>query len=128
MTARTTLTFGAVSVLCMLLHNIVMIAGNHVGWGLVPSIIVSFCLVSVTGYLLHSNLTYREKIKATRFARYVLAVSANIPITFITVWVWHDLIGFKMLWASPIATLSMVGVNYVLSRWAIISRNHGFIQ
>lgn len=128
MIGRSTGVYAGISGLCMVLHNGVMILGDRAGWGLPASITASFCLVAITGYTLHSLFTFREPLRPERFARYVLAVSANIPLAFVTVWAWHDLVGLEMIWASPLATACMVGVNYMLSRWAILSPTDRFAR
>ncbi len=123
MIGRSAFMYGAVSATCLILHNFVMIFGDLLGWAFPFSIIISFCLSALTGYLLHSILTFKEPLRMERFMRYALAMSANIPLAFIAVWFWHEFAGLNMVWASPIATICMIGVNFVLSRWAILSKN-----
>lgn len=122
MITRSALIYGAVSAGCLVLHNAIMIGGDAIGWPYLASILLSFCVVAATGYVLHSLLTFREPIETRRFLRYAAAMSANIPLAFIALWIWHDFAGLAMIWASPIATLCMIAVNFVLSRWAILSR------
>jgi putative flippase GtrA len=121
--ARPALIYGAVSAICLALHNVVMIGGDRLGWPFWGSILVSFCLSAVTGYILHSRATFGEPISLLRFQRYAIAMAANIPLVFIVIWVWHDLAGLAMVWASPIATICMIAVNFLLSRWAIRSKS-----
>lgn len=121
MTARATFAYGAVSAICLLLHNAVMIGGDMLGWPYAGSILLSFCLSALTGYVLHSLLTFREPMSLSRGLRYAFAMTANIPLAFVAIWFWHDILGLAMIWASPIATLCMIAVNFVLSRWAILS-------
>lgn len=99
-----------------------MIIGDKIGLTVVISIILSFILVASTGYVLHSIFTFHAPLGVTRFVRYGVAVSANIPLAFITVWFWHEYIGLAMIWASPIATIFMVGSNFIFSRWAILPK------
>lgn len=119
MIVRLGLAYGTVSAICLALHNAVMIGGDRLGWPYFGSIIISFCLSSATGYVLHSLATFDEPISIRRFLRYAMAMTANIPFVFIAIWIWHDLAGFTMIWASPIATVCMIVVNFLLSRWAI---------
>jgi len=122
MITRSAVIYGTVSALCLGLHNAVVIGGDWLGWPYLASILLSFCLSAATGYLLHSLLTFGEPLEARRFARYAGAMSLNIPLAFVALWVWHDLAGLAMIWASPIATLCMIVVNFLLSRWAIVPR------
>jgi putative flippase GtrA len=119
MIARPAFAYGAVSAICLTLHNAVMIGGDKFGWPYLVSILVSFGLSVTTGYVLHSLATFGVPFSMQRFLRYAIAMSANIPLVFITIWIWHDLFGLAMVWASPIATICMIAVNFVLSRWAI---------
>lgn len=117
--ARPVFAYGAVSAICLALHNVVMIGGDKLGWPYLLSILVSFSLSSVTGYVLHSLATFGEPVSMRRFLRYAMAMTANIPLVFITIWIWHDLANLAMVWASPISTICMIAVNFLLSRWAI---------
>lgn len=119
MTVRTPFAYGAVAVLCILLHNGVMIAGDRVGLDLWILVLISFVVVSVTGYLLHGRFTFRQPLALGRYFRYALAMSANIPLAFVTTWFWHDQLGFEMTLAAPLASLCMIAINFVLSRWAV---------
>ena len=100
-----------------------MIGGDWLGWPYGGSILVSFSVSAVTGYILHSLATFNEPISMRRFMRYATAMTANIPLAFVAIWIWHDLAGLAMLWASPIATVCMVAVNFLLSRWAILAQS-----
>ncbi|HWV61377.1 MAG TPA: GtrA family protein [Sphingopyxis sp.] len=123
MIARPALAYGAVSATCLVLHNAVMIGGDWLGWPYFGSILVSFSLSAVTGYVLHSLVTFGKPISMRHFARYAIAMAANIPLAFVAIWIWHDIAGLAMLWASPIATICMIAVNFLLSRWAILSQS-----
>ena len=123
MIARPALAYGAVSAICLALHNVVMIGGDRVGWPYFASILVSFTLSATTGYILHSIATFGEPLSMRRFLRYAFAMTTNIPLAFVAIWVWHDFAGLAMVWASPIATICMVAVNFLLSRWAILSQS-----
>ncbi len=122
MIARTTLIYGAVAGLCLLLHNVTMIAADHAGAPLIAAVVLSFVLVALTGYALHSRLTFRQPMGLRAFLRYALAMSANIPLAFVTTWVWHRPLGLPMVWAAPLASGCMLAVNFGLSRWAIAGR------
>jgi len=121
--ARPALAYGAVSAICLVLHNVVMIGGDRIGWPYFASILLSFTLSAITGYILHSHATFGEPVSMRRFLRYAFAMTANIPLAFVAIWIWHDVSGLAMIWASPIATICMVAVNFLLSRWAILSQS-----
>ncbi len=125
MIGRTTLVYGAVAGCCLLLHNATMIAADRAGAPLLAGVLLSFMLVALTGYALHSRFTFREPMRLRALLRYGLAMSANVPLAFVTTWVWHTPVGLPMVWAAPLASISMLALNYGLSRWAIAGRRAG---
>lgn len=120
---RSFFAYGVVSATCLALHNVIVIGGHLLGWPYFCSILVSFGLVTTIGYSLQSQFTFKEALDGRRYLRYLVAMSANIPLALIALWIWHDLVKLAMIWASPVATLSMVAVNFLLSRWAILSQS-----
>ena len=57
---RTGIVYGGVAGLCLLLHNVTMIAADRAGAPLIAAVLLSFVLVALTGYALHSRLTFRQ--------------------------------------------------------------------
>ncbi len=128
MIGRTTMIYGAVAGLCLLLHNATLIAADRAGAPLIAGVLLSFALVALTGYALHSRLTFRRQMGMRAFLRYALAMSANVPLAFGTTWVWHVPLGLPMIWAAPLASGCMLAFNFALSRWAIAGRGVGVNQ
>ena len=114
------MAYGAVSAFCLALHNVVLIAADRAGAPLIVGVVVSFVLVAAAGYVAHSRLTFGEALGFARFARYAMAMSANIPLAFVTTWIWHGPVGLPMVWAAPVASICMMAMNFLLSRWAIV--------
>ena len=121
MIGRTTFIYGVVSGSCLLLHNAVLILADRAGAPLLAGVTLSFILVAAVGYVAHSLLTFGERLSVMRFGRYALAMSANMPLAYVSTWIWHVPLGLPMLWAAPLASISMVAINFGLSRWAIVS-------
>ena len=119
MIARTTLAYGLVSATCLVCHNAVLILGDRVGLPLWAGVALSFALVAAVGYVLHSRVTFRERLGLVRFLRYALAMSANLPLAFVLTWLGRAVAGLPMTLAAPLASAAMVAVNFVLSHWAI---------
>jgi 2-polyprenyl-3-methyl-5-hydroxy-6-metoxy-1,4-benzoquinol methylase/putative flippase GtrA len=122
MIARTTAVYGLVAGTCLLLHNATIIAANGAGAPLLAGVLLSFAVVALSGYALHSRLTFREPMRLRGLLQYGLAMSANVPLAFATTWVWHTRVGMPMIWAAPLASACMVAVNFVLTRWAVAGR------
>lgn len=123
MNARAPVAYVAVAGVCILLHNAVLIVGDYSGLPLSVSVLISFVVVASVGYVLHGLFTFRQPLALSRFAKYVVAMSANIPLAFITTWFWHDVVALPMTFAAPIASACMIALNFVLGRWAIAAPN-----
>jgi peptidoglycan/LPS O-acetylase OafA/YrhL/putative flippase GtrA len=116
---QTTAVYVAVSGFCLVLHNLVLITADSFGLPLWSAILLSFVLVTTTAYVLHGLFTFRQTLALLRYARFAVAMSANIPLAFVTTWLWHVPIGLPMAFAAPIASACMLALNFALSRWAI---------
>ena len=119
MTPQAIVTYLGVSGICLLLNNAVLILADAAGFMLLVSVVLSYSVVVVTGYLLHSRVTFRQPLGTMAFTRYSLAMAANIPLLFTATWLWRNFVGLPMSEAAPLATGCMVIVNFALGRWAI---------
>lgn len=117
------IAYVVVAGLCLLLHNIILIAANGMGVPLWLAVLMSFTAVASVGYVLHAIFTFRQPLSLMRLARYALAMSANIPLAYVTTWFWYAAIGLPMPLAAPIASCCMLALNFVLGRWAIAAPN-----
>jgi len=124
-TIRAGVIYGLVAALCLGLHNGIIIGMDWLGAPLIAAVALSFAVVSVVGYALHSRFTFCRPMGMKAFARYALAMSANLPLAFITIWLWRHGVGLKMLYASPLASLCMIAMNFALSHWAIARPRRG---
>ena len=126
MILRTGLDYGFVAATCLVLHNAIMIGTDwalrgHAGALAVTAagFAISFVVVSLAGYVLHSWLTFREALSLSRYGRYALAMSTNTPLAMGVTWGLRGPVGMPMDYAAPLASCLMVGANFLLSRWAI---------
>lgn len=112
--------FLLVGLACALLHNAVMIGGDWLGMHYVLSSVVSFAIVVVFGYLLHSGWTFSGAQRGgPSFMRYTLMASANLPLSILGMFVFVDLAGLSVPVASPLVTVLLVLFNFSGSRWAL---------
>lgn len=119
MMLKTSFAYVAVAGACILLHNAVIIAADALGSPLWLAVLLSFAIVAAAGYLLHSRFTFRRPLGMIAFARYGLAMSFNIPLAFVTTWLWHEQAGLPMPLAAPLASLCMLAANFALGSWAL---------
>ncbi len=106
----------------MIMHNAVMIAGYYLYPSITLWLALSFITVTPTAYFLHSRYTFSTVPDRKSFAKYILAMTASIPMAFVTIWFWHDQLHLPMAFAAPLASVCTLVMNFVLSRWAIFTR------
>ena len=115
--------FFSVGLLCALLHNAIMIGGDWLGLHYVASSLVSFAIVVLVGYLLHSAWTFPGAQRgALSFARYTLTMALNLPLSLAGMFVLVDLAGLGVPLAAPAVTVMLAAFNFVAGRWALRGR------
>lgn len=112
--------FFTVGLACALLHNAIMICGDWLGLHYSASSLLSFAIVSIFGYRLHSGWTFRGAQRGSiPFARYAVTMSANLPLSLAGMFVLVDLAGLPVVVAAPLATLVLAAFNFAGARWAL---------
>jgi putative flippase GtrA len=115
--------FFTVGLACALLHNAIMIGGDWAGLHYVASSLVSFAVVVVVGYWLHSGWTLPGATRGrTPFARYAFTMAGNLPLSLAGMFVFVDLAGMPVAVASPLVTVLLMAFNFIAGRWALRAR------
>ncbi|OYX62454.1 MAG: hypothetical protein B7Y89_09565 [Novosphingobium sp. 32-60-15] len=114
-----TMRYPVVAGVCLLLNNVVLIAADAAGFASVPAVLMSFVVVMLTGYALHSVFTFQETVSIQRLGRYAVGMAVNIPMAIIVLGLLHDFLALPMVIASPVASVILMIINFALSRWAI---------
>jgi putative flippase GtrA len=107
---------------CMIMHNVIMIAGDAAGLAMPVAVLLSFCVCVLLGFALHSRYTFAVRGDGAGLLRYTLAMAANVPLTILLLWLFLTFLRLPMAVASPAATLVLLVVNFFASRWAIAGR------
>jgi putative flippase GtrA len=112
--------FFTVGLVCALLHNAIMIGGDWAGLHYVVSSLISFAIVVLVGYWLHSGWTFpgAERGRVT-LARYTLTMAANLPLSLAGMFLFVDLLGLTVPVAAPTVTVLLAAFNFVAGRWAL---------
>jgi putative flippase GtrA len=112
-----------VGLACALLHNAIMIVGDLLGMHYAVSLSVSFAIVVVVGYWLHSAWTFAGAARnRSSFGRYALVAAANYPLSLAGMFALVDLLGLSVPLASPLLTVLLFAVNFAGNRWALRSK------
>jgi putative flippase GtrA len=114
--------YAVVSGLCLVLHNLIMIAADYAGLTMWQAAVTSFCIMVVTGYLLLCIFVFHGTRSWRGFLRYTGAMAANFPLSTGLLWILFGLLHQPMAIAAPAVTLVMVMVNYLASHWAITGK------
>ena len=119
MSARTPFAYVIVSGFCAFLHTANLIVADNIGIPMGLAVLASFLIVGCAGYVLQAVFTFRRRLAVTGLFRYAAAMSVNIPLAYVAIWIWHVALGLPMLIAAPVASVCMLGLNFVLGKWAI---------
>jgi len=112
--------FFTVGLACALLHNAIMIGGDRAGLHYVASSFISFAVVVLFGYWLHSGWTFpgAERGRVT-LARYTLTMALNLPLSIAGMYVFVDLADIAVPLAAPLVTVLLAAFNFIGGRWAL---------
>ena len=112
--------FFSVGLACALLHNAIMIGGDRLGLHYAVSNVVSFAVVVVVGYVLHSGWTFPEAVRDhASFARYTLSMAANLPLSLAGMFAFVELAGLSVIVAAPVVTVLLAAFNYFAGSWSL---------
>lgn len=119
MTIRCVRDYAMVSGLCLLLNNAILIITDRAGAPLVASVALSFGVCVSVGYAMHGLVSFRQPLRLAVFSRYIAAMSLNVPVAIASLWLWRNVVGWRIELAAPLATLSTMAVNFALCRCAV---------
>ena len=112
-----------VAATCMIAHNLIVIGADSIGIAMPIAVFISFCVVVLLGFALHSRYTFAVKGDGRSLIRYAAAMALNVPLNILLLWLMLELMRWPMTIASPAATIVMLAVNFFASRWAIAARD-----
>jgi putative flippase GtrA len=114
------LRYLVVGATCALVNVAVLVASEAAGLPLWSGILLSFGLVCTVGYALHATVTFAAPLAWSGFARYVSAMAAGLPVSAALLWLFARALGWPMPVAASCATVTMLALNFVSSRWAVL--------
>ncbi len=104
-------------------HNAIMIGGAALGLNFVFSSAISYLVVVLEAFALHSYFTFSVRPSLGAFVKYAAGMALNYPVWIGLMFLLNDLAHIPMLLASPIGTVLMLIWNFAVSRWAILRRH-----
>jgi putative flippase GtrA len=116
--------FFTVGLVCVLTHNAIMIGGDWLGLHYVASSLVSFAVVVMLGFWLHSAWTFPGAQRSrVSFARYAVTMALNLPLSIAGMFGFVDLAGFPVALAAPLVTVLLAAFNFIAGRWALAAQS-----
>lgn len=113
--------YGIIGGLCAGLNIAVLVCGDHAGLHYALSSTLSFLLCVCVGFAFHSRWTFKSEPSVEGLARYALALAVNLPASVVSLWLLHEFMKLPMEVAAPASTISLTAMNFILSRWAIMT-------
>ena len=108
-----------VSIACAVLHNVILIAADAAGLGIIACQAASAAVLLPVGFYLQSEYTFACERSWRGFARYSAALITNFPVAVIALWFSRDLAALPMWVAAPISSVVLYCWNFVTSTWAL---------
>ena len=116
----TALRYLLIGITCAFLYNVILIAGDFVGLHYTVSTVVSFAVVVLWGYVLHSIFTFGRDLSVPALLRYALGMAANLPISLALMFLFCDVGHIAVAVAAPTTTAILLLWNLAASYWAIV--------
>jgi putative flippase GtrA len=112
----------AVAGVCMTTHIAIMILADRAGIGLFAAMALSFCIVVLLGYALHTHFTFAVARAPGALFRYTGAMLTTLPLASVFLWIYSRWCGWPM-WAAALAgAATMFAVNFLAAHWALVRR------
>ena len=109
-----------VGAICAVVHNVVMIVCDFLGFHYLPMNFVSFGIVTLLGYLLHSGFTFRGQLSIAAFLCFAAGLAVGFPISLLVMAILCTGLGIPVTIAAPSATIVLFVWNYASAQWAIL--------
>ena len=112
--------YAAVSAVCMATHVTIMVVSDRAGIDLLPALALSFCTVVLLGYALHTRFTFAVERAPGALLRYTGAMMTTLPLASAFLWIYSRWCGWPMWVAAPAGAGTMLAVNFIAARWALV--------
>lgn len=111
--------YSRVAIVCAVLNNFTVIAGEVMSVHYFISILFAFLTVTATGYFLHARFTFDAHFSGQALIRFYTGNIASLLASMALMVLLCDGVGLSPSIAMPIATVLMFVCNYLIARWAI---------
>ncbi len=109
-----------VGLVCVGLNNIILIAGDQMGFHYAVLTLVCFILVGAIGYAAHASFTFEASWSVGGYTRYLMAQGMGLAITLLLLFLMVEKAGWPMWVCAPVVTILMFFYHFVSTRWAVL--------
>jgi putative flippase GtrA len=113
------LRYAVISAACLATHNVIVMSGAWTGASVLQAAAISFCIMVVVGYLALCIAVFDVAPGIVGFGRYLAAMTVNFPLSTGMLWLLVNSAHLPVGAAAPLATVTMVAVNYMWARLII---------
>jgi putative flippase GtrA len=110
------------AIVCVVVSNAVLIAGDLLGLNYAPVLVLSSWLGATVGYVLHTRFTFRAKHSWSSYFQLMGGVALAFPLALALMALLVSILRLPMWIAAPVATVGMLIYNYLNARFAILRR------
>lgn len=108
-----------VGAICAVANNIILIASDAVGLHYWFAVLLTFVLMVPPSYVAHALWVFGVRATWHAFGRYVAGTLSSLVVATLAIGLLCGVLLLPMVAAAPIATLTMVLYNYLMTRWAV---------
>lgn len=101
--------------------NVVLIGGDAAGMPYPLVVLVSWFVTGTVAYALHANFTFRARLAARSWIRFMAGNALGIPACIVLLGL-GKMLGLPMVVSAPITTVILFAYNYINARLAILQR------
>lgn len=107
---------------CAVANNVLLIAGDRLGYGYVVLMAAAWLGVGTLGYLLHARFTFAIARGPASYARFMAGIAAGVPVSWLVLMLGGRVLHLPMWINAPLNTLLMFAYNYANARVAMLWR------
>lgn len=111
---------------CAALNNAILISADFAGLHYLTAILVTVVITLPLSYLVHTAWTFEAPATWRSLARYAAGSVTSLFVASAAVSGFRGGLDLPMIWAAPLATVTMTIFNYVVASWAITRRTPEF--
>lgn len=111
--------FLAGSVLCTLINNLILIGGDHLGYGYISLTFAAYMCSATAGYIFHSVVTFESLMSIRGYLSFTAGIWLGLPLALLILGILTSGIALPMSVAAPAMTVLMFAYHYLIARWSI---------